>query len=168
MSSNSSTNCNCILIMGVSGSGKTTIGKMLASEVGGEFIDADEHHSAANINKMKGGDPLTDEDRENWLGSIAHLIQTHRSKQTLVVACSALKRIYRKKLGCQNYNLVYLKGPLSLIAERLDKRKNHFMPACLLDSQLVDLEEPTNAVEVSISMPPNEIVNYITKKLNLK
>ena len=75
--------------MDVSGSGKTTIGEMLASEVGGEFIDADEHHSAANINKMKGGDPLTDDDRENWLESIAHLIQTHRSKQTLVVACSA-------------------------------------------------------------------------------
>ena len=154
--------------MGVSGSGKTTIGKMLASEVGGKFIDADEHHSTANINKMKGGGPLTDDDRETWLGSIAHLIQSHRSKQTLVVACSALKRIYRNKLGRQNYKLVYLKGAPSLIAERLDKRKNHFMPECLLDSQLVDLEEPTNAVEVSISMPPKEIVNYITKKLNLE
>ena len=154
--------------MGVSGSGKTTIGKILASEVGGEFIDADEHHSAANINKMKSGDPLTDDDRENWLKSIAHLIQTHRSKQTLVVACSALKRIYRKKLGRQNYNLVYLKGPRSLIAERLDERKNHFMPTCLLDPQLVDLEEPTNAIEVSIAMPPNEIINHITKKLDIK
>jgi len=154
--------------MGVSGSGKTTIGKMLASKVGGKFIDADEYHSAANINKMKDGDPLTDDDREIWLGSIAHLIQTHRSKQILVVACSALKQIYRKKLGLQNYNLVYLKGPPSLIAERLDKRKNHFMPVCLLDAQLVDLEEPTKAVEVSISMPPYVIVNYITKKLNLK
>ncbi len=151
------------VVMGVAGSGKSTIGRALADELGAEFLEGDKFHPAANIAKMSRGEPLTDADRWPWLDRLADELARARSDgRSAVLASSALKRAYRDRLrrGVPDLRLVYLKGDKTVIGERLRARKNHFMPAGLLDSQFAALEEP-GADEAPIVIdvtPPLETV----------
>lgn len=154
-----------VLIMGVSGAGKSTIGSLLADRIGAVFLDADDFHPAANLEKMTNGVPLNDEDRDQWLDILKTEIGNRGGHRKLVVACSALKSAYRRKLESDRMRLVYLKGSPGEIAERLAGRKDHFMGAGLLDSQFQDLEEPDDAITVSVSNTPDEIVGFILKRL---
>jgi gluconokinase len=162
-----------VILMGVSGSGKSTVGALLASRLRWEFEDADWLHPASNVDKMHAGIPLTDEDRQPWLAAIAAWIdKTRRSGAHGVIACSALKRSYRDLLmgDRPDVSLVYLKGDESLIARRIATRHEHFMPRSLLHSQFEALEEPgpdENPVIVSIEPEPREIVARILSALNL-
>jgi carbohydrate kinase (thermoresistant glucokinase family) len=159
-----------IILMGVSGSGKTTIGTQLADELGWEFFDGDEFHPAANIDKMAQGTPLTDEDRWPWLRALHDFIHERLIVGVpAVVACSALKADYRRILldGNQGAQLVYLKGRRELIRRRLEERAGHFFNAELLASQFDALEEPSpdEALHVSIDQPPEAIVETIKQSL---
>src|SRR5277367_6365904 len=162
-----------IIVMGVSGSGKSTIGALLASRLRCEFEDADWLHPAANVEKMHHGIPLTDQDRLPWLNAVAAWIDHCRqSGERRVVACSALKRWYRDILigDRPDVRLVYLKGDEALIARRIATRHEHFMPPSLLHSQFEALEEPgpdEDPVTVSIKPQPREIVAQILSALNL-
>lgn len=144
-----------LVIMGVSGSGKTTIGRMLATELGWEYAEGDAMHPEANVEKMASGHPLTDEDRWPWLATVAGWIKDKTAAgQPGVITCSALKRSYRDLLRGDNVLFVYLKGSRELIARRLAERQGHFMPPELLDSQFAALEEPgpdEQAVTVDVS-----------------
>jgi gluconokinase len=135
------------VMMGVSGSGKTLIGSMLARELGIEFLEGDDLHPADNVQRMAAGVPLTDDDRRGWLIAIAtRLRDAKRAGVGLVVSCSALKRSYRdllRSVGDVDARFVYLAGSRALIAERLAQRRGHFMPPSLLDSQLAILQEPS-------------------------
>lgn len=160
-----------IIVMGVSGSGKTTIGKLLAKELGWLFYEGDDFHPASNIEKMKRGIPLTDEDREPWLGTIQRLVeQLIRERKQAVIACSALKESYRKKIkdDHQDVRFVYLKGDAALIASRMRRRHGHFMPPDLLATQFATLEEPEDAISADVSLPPQKIVRTIQKSLSPK
>jgi carbohydrate kinase (thermoresistant glucokinase family) len=162
-----------VVIMGVSGSGKSTVGAMLASRLQWEFTDADWFHPASNVEKMHNGVPLTDDDRLPWLEAIAAWIdKTRRNGGHSVLACSALKRRYRDVLigNRSDVRLVFLMGEEALIARRIATRHEHFMPQGLLHSQFEALEEPTpdeNPVVVSIEPSPREIVARIMSSLNL-
>lgn len=162
-----------IVVMGVSGSGKTTIAALLAGMLHWQFADGDDFHPAANVQKMKSGLPLTDEDRLPWLRAIASWIaQKRESGGHGVIACSALKRRYRAMLsgGRDDVRLVYLRGDSELIAHRMAARHEHFMPVALLDSQLATLEEPDadeHALVVSIAARPEEIAGHIITELRL-
>jgi gluconokinase len=161
-----------ILVMGVSGSGKTTVGAMLAGQLGWKYAEADSFHPEANIAKMAAGHPLTDEDRRPWLAAIAKWIDaTIAAGEPAVVTCSALKRTYRDQLGAgrPQVQMVYLKGDRDLIATRLAARQGHFFTAAMLDSQFAALEEPTaeeGALVVSIAGTPKEIVEDILAALD--
>ena len=161
-----------LIVMGVSGSGKSTVGALLALRLRWEFEDADWFHPASNVEKMHNGVPLTDEDRRPWLGAIAAWIaETRRSGGHGVIACSALKRRYRNVLigDRPDVRLVYLKGDEELIARRIATRHEHFMPPTLLHSQFEALEEPgpeENPIVVSIEPRPREIVAQIISALN--
>jgi gluconokinase len=161
-----------VIVMGVSGCGKSTIGALLASQLRWEFEDADWLHPAANVDKMHNGIPLTDEDRWPWLAAVAAWIDHgRRSGGHAVVACSALKRRYRDILigDRADVRLVYLKGDEGLIARRIATRHEHFMPRSLLHSQFEALEEPgpdENPIIVSIEPQPREIVAKILSALN--
>jgi gluconokinase len=152
-----------IILMGVSGSGKTTIGKLLAHDVGCDFYDADDLHSPENIAKMSQGLPLTDEDRQPWLQSLRALILDSLLKgNQAVIGCSALKETYRSILHVNdNVQFVYLKGSFELIKARLVHRQNHFMSESLLADQFATLEEPRGIPAVDISATPQEIVDAI-------
>jgi len=160
-----------LVVMGVSGSGKSTIGSLLAARLAWQFADGDRFHPAANIDKMRKGIALTDEDRWPWLSAIAAWIErTRRAGGHGIVACSALKRRYREVLldGHGDVRLVYLKGEETLIARRIAARHEHFMPASLLHSQFAALEEPgpdENPLTVSIEPQPAEIVAGILAAL---
>jgi gluconokinase len=159
-----------VLLMGVSGSGKTTIGELLAGRMGVVFADADDYHSAANKAKMAAGTPLTDEDREPWLETLnALLLGWYGGGNGGVLACSALKAAYRVTLtrGLPEgaVRLVWLDGSKELIAGRLAHRANHFMNSKLLDSQLATLEPPLDALRVVNDKAPGEIVGEIVKQL---
>ena len=162
-----------LVVMGVSGCGKSTIGALLASHLRWEFEDADWFHPASNVDKMHNGIPLTDRDRWPWLDAIAAWIdETRRSGGHGVIACSALKRSYRDVLigDRADVRLVYLKGDESLIARRLATRHEHFMPPSLLRSQFEALEEPRpdeNPVIVSIEPQPREIAGRILSAMNI-
>lgn len=158
---------SCILIMGVCGCGKTTIGQLLAERIEGVFLDADDLHPPQNVKKMAAGHPLNDEDRWPWLDLLKRAIHDHQGDQILVVGCSALKEAYRQRIGAGTYHLVYLKGTQEEILPRIQSRKGHFMPAELLSSQFSDLEEPTEALIVSITPTPDEIVQFIVDNLHL-
>ena len=160
-----------LVIMGVSGSGKTTIAKGLADRLGLRFQEGDALHPPANVAKMKGGTPLTDADRLPWLGRIAATIDEWRDAGISgVVTCSALKRAYRDIIvgGRPGVVLVYPKGSRALVAGRMAARQGHFMPSSLLDSQFATLEEPSpdeNAVVVPIDQPAGEITGEIVRRL---
>jgi carbohydrate kinase (thermoresistant glucokinase family) len=161
-----------LIVMGVSGSGKSTIGTLLAMRLQWEFEDGDWFHPAANVEKMHRGIPLTDEDRWPWLAAIAEWIdQTRRSGGHAVIACSALKRRYRDVLVGErkDVGLVYLKGDEALIARRFATRHEHFMPVSLLHSQFEALEEPgpdEGPITVSIEPAPREVVSRILSALS--
>jgi carbohydrate kinase (thermoresistant glucokinase family) len=150
-----------VLIMGVSGCGKTTVGKMLADELNAVFYDADDFHPAANRDKMARGIPLDEEDRKPWLQSIAETIRAQN--QTFVLACSALRESYRQQLlaACPSMKIIHLHGSRELLLERMQQRQGHFMPASLLDSQLATLEPPRSALTLNIELPPEELVERI-------
>lgn len=157
-----------LIIMGVSGSGKTLIGEHLSERLQLPFYDADAFHPQANIEKMADGIPLNDDDRRPWLESIAGNMEEWDSEEGAVLACSALKQAYRdllKKRSGVNFRLIYLKGSRSLIARRLSHRSGHFFDPSLLDSQFQALEEPRDALTVSIDQPPEQIVAEIISKL---
>jgi gluconokinase len=158
-----------IVVMGVSGSGKTTVGEQLADRLGWEFADADQFHSAANVAKMHAGTPLTDADRATWLRAIATWIEDHvAAGKDGVVTCSALKRSYRDRLRRPEVQFVYLEGDRRLIAARMAERRGHFFPAALLDSQFRDLEPPgpdERAWTVSIAGTAEETVEKIMDRL---
>jgi gluconokinase len=153
-----------VLIMGVAGSGKTTIGKLLAESLEWEFQDADDFHSPVNIEKMRLGIPLDDADRIPWLQDIRNAIaQWLQENRNVVLACSALKASYRQFLvgDRDDIKVVYLKGSNEIIQNRLQERINHFMSEKLLNSQFNTIEEPENAIHIDISQPPKEIVNLL-------
>ena len=158
-----------IVVMGVTGSGKTTVGRLLAARFGWLFADADDFHSAANKDKMHRGIPLTDADRFPWLAAMHEQIAKWiAAKQNAVLACSALKQIYRRQLwDGPEVQFVYLKGSYDLIAERLRARKGHFADEHILAGQFADLEEPSDAIVVDISASPEEIVSEICQRLGL-
>ncbi len=159
-----------ILIMGVSGSGKTTIGQMLAAQLDWNFQDADDLHSPANIDKMYQGIPLTDADRRPWLQSLRSLIaRSIDTNANLIIACSALKAAYRQDLavGSDRVEFVYLRGSAELIQQRIEQRMGHFFNADLLKSQFADLQEPDDAIVIEIDRSPAEIVRQIATKLSL-
>ena len=157
-----------ILVMGVSGSGKTTVGEKLAESLGWEFRDADDFHPQKNIDKMHNGIALDDADRLPWLQKIQDVIKQYLSKNTdLVLTCSALKESYRQMilLDKESVKLVYLKGDFELIQKRLKERPHHFMSEKLLKSQFDILEEPCDAIKADISQPLEAIVQNIVDKL---
>ena len=154
----------CVLIMGLPGSGKTTIAKILSKQLKAVFIEADDHHSAQNIIKMSQGHPLTDLDRKKWLSSILNKARESLKSQNVVIACSALKEKYRKSLISLNFQLVYLKIENDVALRRILKRKKHFMPPSLLESQIKILEEPKKALEIDSNLKVNQISEIIVKK----
>ncbi len=158
-----------VMIMGTTGSGKSTVGRLLAERLGWEFADADDFHSPTNIEKMKRGIPLTDADRAPWLKAMHDKIVLWISeKKNVVLACSALKQSYRNELlVSSDVKLVYLKGTYELLYRRLLSRKEHFANEKLLASQFETLEEPTDAVTVDASHSPEEIVAEICRRLGL-
>lgn len=156
-----------IVLMGVSGSGKTRVGRELAETLGWEFIEGDDFHPAANKEKMARGVPLTDADRDPWLRALGEAIRERvKANRNAVLASSALKESYRRRLRVDPaVRFVYLKGSRDQIAERLRRRRGHFFAPELLDSQFAALEEPRNALVVDISQTPGAIVRQITKEL---
>jgi len=162
-----------IIVMGVSGSGKTTISQALAARTGFAEADGDDYHPAANVEKMKAGIPLTDDDRWPWLSAIASAIDRYADdNMPVIIACSALKRSYRDVLvhGRNDVRIVYLKGSADLIAQRLKQRSGHFMPPQLLDSQISTLEPPQpgeHMLTVDIDAPVECIVDKIIAALHL-
>lgn len=159
-----------VILYGVAGSGKSMIGFSLAAELHWKFYDADEFHVPANIEKMRQGIALTDNDRIPWLKRLSELVQTLAGQgDNAVLACSALKESYRECLQLSDkVKLVYLKGEYALIEERLRKRKGHFMNPDLLRSQFEALEEPQGrALIVDVNLSPDEIMNVIRRELDL-
>jgi len=159
-----------VIIFGVSGAGKTTIGQLLAEEFGWRFYEADDFHSQANIDKMRQGVPLTDEDRWPWLENLGELIKRCvAAGENAVVACSALKEAYRRRLRVNaEVKLVFLRGDYELIANQLRQRRGHFMNPVLLQSQFADLEEPQpteGAAVIELGRSPRELVQEIKNKL---
>ncbi len=159
-----------VIIFGVSGAGKTTIGQLLADELGWRFYEADDFHSQANIDKMHQGVPLTDEDRWPWLENLRELIKRCvAAGENAVLACSTLKEAYRRRLRVNaDVKLVFLRGHYELIANQLRQRRGHFMNPALLRSQFADLEEPKpteGAVVIELGRTPGELVQEIKSKL---
>ncbi len=161
-----------VIVFGVSGTGKTTIGKLLAQELGWPFYEADDFHSGINIDKMRRGIPLTDEDRWPWLKGLRQLIERPlEAGENAVLACSALKRAYRERLRVSDeVKFVFLRGDYALIEKQLRQRRGHFMNPELLRSQFTDLEEPKpdeGVLTIELGRTPEELVEEIKMKLGL-
>jgi gluconokinase len=157
-----------LIVMGVSGCGKTTIGRAVAAVLGWSFIEGDDLHPEANVKKMAHGIPLDDADREPWLQAIRDTIDSFvRRRESVVISCSALKQGYRDFLaaGRGEVVFVYLKGSFELMRERLLRRKGHYMPVDLLVSQFDALEEPADAIVVDVNQEPETIVRHIVRSL---
>ncbi len=157
------------IIMGVSGTGKSTIGKLLSDRTGWAFYDADDFHSPANIEKMNRGIPLTDSDRLPWLEELNHLItNTLNSNQQGILACSALKSQYRQILRNNHTEVVfiYLRGSYGCVQSRIQQRTGHFMSSSLLQSQFDTLEEPQDALIIDVSLAPEAIVEAILSQID--
>jgi gluconokinase len=160
-----------LVLMGVSGSGKSTVGKILADQLGWTFVEADDYHPNANVEKMHRGVPLDDDDRRPWLAALRERIdEACRTGENVVLACSALKHRYQDYLEqndppCVWY--VYLEGSPELIGQRLAARKGHFMNPALLESQFEALEPPEDALRINITPPPEQIAGEIRRKLGL-
>ncbi|MEX1114129.1 MAG: gluconokinase [Akkermansiaceae bacterium] len=161
-----------VIVMGVAGCGKSTIGALLAARNGGVFFDADDFHPAASIDKMASGIPLDDGDRQPWLARLrSEVIDAAATGSFTVLACSALKKSYRQQLGVgtPGVNLIYLKGEAALLAGRLAGRAGHYMKAGMLESQLATLEEPSPAegIHIGIESGPGEIVADMEQVLGM-
>jgi gluconokinase len=153
-----------VLVMGVAGVGKTTIGEALARALGARFIDADDFHPPENVAKMKAGVPLEDTDRWPWLH---RLNEELKKQQNAVLACSALKESYRRRLSqnIPDFRIVYLHGSAALLRERINARQHRYMPTTLLDSQLATLEPPADAIAIDVAAPPEDSVAAIVAAL---
>jgi gluconokinase len=158
-----------IVLIGVTGSGKSTVGKLLAQQLGWKFFEGDDFHAPANIEKMRRGMPLSDDDRRPWLEAIRESIrQMVERSENAVIACSALKRSYRQMLGIAGEVVfVYLKANIETVRERLKNRTDHFMNPDLIQSQFDTLEESEQALRVDASLPPGEIVRRIRTQLQV-
>ena len=158
-----------VVLMGVTGSGKTTIGRLLSQELSWKFYDADDFHSPANVEKMRNGIPLNDEDRKPWLQTLNRLIRNCLERdENALLACSALKESYRKFLLIdESVRLIYLKGDYETVQKRLSGRHGHYMNPSLLDSQFETLEEPEEGLYVDASLNPDEIVKAIKNYLSI-
>jgi gluconokinase len=158
-----------VIVMGTTGSGKTTIGTLLAKRLGCEFVDADDFHPPANVEKMKHGIPLTDADREPWLKALHDkIVEWTAEKRNVVLACSALRRSYRDELRASpDVKFVYLKGSYELFSQRVLGRKGHFAKQDLLASQFATLEEPTDAITVDATKSPEQIVSEVRLQLGI-
>jgi len=168
---------HAVVIMGVSGSGKTTIGELLSARLGCDFIDADSLHPAENREKLRNGIPLTDDDRWPWLEAVRNCIKERTDEgKSIVVACSALKQAYRDFLAeggqkatnqerSHDIQFVYLSGDISTIRERREKRRGHFMNPSLLESQFATLEPPVEAIVVDVDWAPEEIIRVVLMRL---
>jgi len=157
-----------LIMMGVSGSGKSTIGCLLSERLGWPFLDGDDFHPRANVEKMSKGIPLTDEDRCPGLDRLAELIADHLKKdQSMILACSALKQVYRTRLVVDPSKtlFIYLKGTYELILARMSERSGHYMKPHMLVGQLSTLEEPQDALTISIDQTPEQIVNSVVDYL---
>jgi gluconokinase len=161
-----------VIVFGVSGAGKTTIGKMLADQLGWTFYEADDFHSRVNIEKMRSGRPLTDEDRWPWLERLREQItRSITANENAVLACSVLKRAYRVRLRVSDdVKFVFLRGDYALVEKQLRHRRGHFMDPSLLRSQFADLEEPAsdeNVLTIELGPAPEKLVEEIKTKLGL-
>jgi gluconokinase len=159
-------NARAIIVMGVSGCGKSTIGLMLAAQLGWRFADGDDFHPAANVAKMKSGTPLNDDDRWPWLDTLNDLLRdSNSSGKPLVLACSALKQRYRDRLARDviDVRLVHLYGSFELISARVAARQHKYMPVSLLRSQFDSLEAPLDALTINIDQPPEQLVNALVR-----
>lgn len=157
-----------IFVMGVSGSGKTTIGKLVAEKLTIPFFDADDFHPKENVEKMSSGKPLNDEDRAPWLDNLNELAKEQLTQEGAVITCSALKEKYRTRLERDLVfppRWIFLHGDFEVILERINQREGHYMPASLLQSQFDDLEIPENAYEVDIDQTPDEILVQVLTHL---
>jgi gluconokinase len=161
-----------LLLMGVTASGKTTVGKLLSHRLGWPFYDGDDFHPAANVEKMAHGIPLTDEDRAPWLAKLHQVMaETEQRGESAIIGCSALKAAYRRVLsdGLRTLRIVFLHGDPAVLQARLDHRVGHFMPRTMLPSQMAALEEPTEpgVITVNAANTPDVIVQQILNALDL-
>ena len=159
----------CFIVMGVSGCGKSSVAKAFAEQSGGKFLDGDDFHPQCNVEKMSKGIPLEDADRWDWLDVLNDLMLRHekQGEGPLFLACSALKQSYRDRLreNVKTLNFLFLNGSFELIHERMQARKDHFMPAGLLESQFEALEVPEYGIHVDISGSPEAIITSILERI---
>jgi gluconokinase len=161
-----------VVVMGVCGSGKSTVGRLLAERLGVEFLEGDDWHPPGNVARMAAGVPLSDSDRQDWLRALATALrQAQAAGRPLVLSCSALKRDYRERLreGCASLRFVHLQGEHGLFAQRMASRTDHYMPASLLDSQFAILEPPgadERAITLDAALPAQRIVDAVVAQLD--
>jgi gluconokinase len=160
-----------VVLMGVAGSGKTTVGRLFSDQLGWTFVEGDDFHSPANVEKMRRGEPLTDADRVPWLRALRRRIdELAAAGRSAVVACSALKQAYRDVLasGRSEVRFVWLTAPPGVIRDRLEHRTGHYMPPVLLESQLETLERPAGVPVIDVTPPPEQVAAAIRQRLGLQ